>query len=166
MLIIAVAVATAAVIAVLVVAVASRGKPAQRPIALPALPAPQAAGPECRRLLSTLPRQLGDFPRATLAEPAPPGAAAWRQGGDDPVVLRCGVDPPADFVVGSPIQVVDAVQWFPVIDGGRSTWFAVDRPVYVALTLPQNSGPTPIQEVSDAITQTMPAVPIRPGPPR
>ena len=51
------------------------------------------------------------------------------------------MDRPAEFVVGSPIQVVNEVQWFKLSDQGRSTWFAVDRPVYVALTLPQGLRP-------------------------
>jgi hypothetical protein len=38
--------------------------------------------------------------------------------------------------------------------------------VYVALTLPQDSGPTPIQLISRVLTHTMPATPIAPGPPR
>jgi hypothetical protein len=86
------------------------------------------------------------------------------------VVLRCGLDRPADFVVGSPIQVVDRVQWFEVVaqqqsagDTGRSTWYTVDRPVYVALTLPSGSGPTPIQELSEVIDRTIAAVPINPA---
>jgi hypothetical protein len=37
--------------------------------------------------------------------------------------------------------------------------------VYVALTLPDGSGPTPIQTLSDVIERTMPAIPIRPGRP-
>ncbi|MCV7088973.1 DUF3515 domain-containing protein, partial [Mycobacterium interjectum] len=89
------------------------------------------------------------------------------------VVLRCGLDRPAEFVVGSPIQIVDRVQWFEVSvdqqsagDAGRSTWYAVDRPVYVALTLPSGSGPTPIQQLSDVIDHTMAAVPIKPAPAR
>ena len=71
-------------------------------------------------------------------------------------------------MVGAPVQVVDAVQWFEVADsaGGRSTWFAVDRPVYVALTLPQGSGPTPIQQISDVIATTLPATEIDPAPAR
>lgn len=64
--------------------------------------------------------------------------------------------------------MVDAVQWFrlddPDID--HSTWVAVDRPVYVALTLPTQSGPTPIQTLSDVIARTMPAVAIDPNPAR
>jgi hypothetical protein len=48
----------------------------------------------------------------------------------------------------------------------RSTWFAVDRAVYVALTLPSGSGPTPIQTLSDTIAATLPATPMHPGPAR
>jgi Protein of unknown function (DUF3515) len=61
------------------------------------------------------------------------------------------------------------VQWFEVRDqstAGRSTWYAVDRPVYVALTLPAGSGPTPIQELSEVIDRTITAVPITPAPAR
>ena len=58
------------------------------------------------------------------------------------------------------------MQWFEVTDEGRSTWFAVDRPVYIALTLPSGSGPTPIQQISEVIAQTVPAKPIDPAPAR
>ena len=51
-------------------------------------------------------------------------------------------------------------------DEGRTTWVAVDRPVYVALTLPDGSGPTPIQVISGAVTKAMPAVKPNPGPVR
>jgi len=39
----------------------------------------------------------------------------------------------------------------------------VDRPVYVALTLPDGSGPAPIQDLSDVIERTLTQQPIRPG---
>lgn len=45
-----------------------------------------------------------------------------------------------------------------------STWFVVDRPVYVALTVPNGSGPTPLQTVSAAVTQSLPQQPIDPAP--
>jgi hypothetical protein len=80
------------------------------------------------------------------------------------VVLRCGLERPTDFVVGSAIQMVDRVQWFEVRQDQRSTWYAVDRPVYVALTLPPGSGPTPIQQLSELIDRIMPAQPINPLP--
>jgi hypothetical protein len=168
----AVAVAVAAIGMVLAIA-ATRQAPPQ-PVAVPGFPAAQATSAACRALSDALPQRLGDYQRAQLAQPAPPGAAAWRAGPDgQPVVLRCGLDRPADFVVGSPIQVVDRVQWFEVAagqqsggDAVRSTWYTVDRPVYVALTLPSGSGPTPIQQMSEVIDHAMAAVPIDPAPAR
>jgi hypothetical protein len=61
--------------------------------------------------------------------------------------------------------VVEPVQWFREADsaGELTTWFTVDRPVYIALTLPQGSGPTPIQQISEVISATIPPVPINPG---
>jgi hypothetical protein len=169
LIVIALMVAVGAVGAVLAIA-ATRQAPPQ-PVAIPALPAPQAQSPPCRALLQTLPQQLGDYGRAPAAQPAPAGAAAWRAAADEePVLLRCGLDRPPGFMVGAPIQVVDRVQWFEESgpgsggEAGRSTWYTVDRPVYVALTLPAGSGPTPIQQLSGLIDRTMPVVPISPGP--
>ncbi|MEO3757205.1 DUF3515 domain-containing protein [Mycobacterium sp. B14F4] len=165
LLIAAIVVAVGALIAVLVVAVLRR--PGTQPVPIAAVPAPKATSAECEGLTAALPADLGDVPRAPLLDPAPAGAAAWRAGdGDEPIILRCGLDRPAEFVVGAPLQAVDDVQWFRVADGGgtRSTWYAVDRPVYVALTLPQDSGPTPIQQVSAAIATSLPARPPDPAP--
>ncbi|AFM16649.1 Protein of unknown function (DUF3515) [Mycolicibacterium chubuense NBB4] len=186
-LIAALVLAVGAVVAVLVVAAVMQRPPAQRPVAVSAVPAPRADSPECHRLLEALPAQLGDYSRAPLVEPAPAGAAAWQSGaGGEAIVLRCGLDRPVEFTVGAPIQMVDAVQWFRVGEArageagvgedragdagagagedARSTWFAVDRAVYVALTLPSGSGPTPIQTLSEIIAKALPAVPVQPGP--
>ena len=124
---------------------------------------------------------VGSTPRRFRARAADPktsstcrslsaGAAAWRRDGaaaDDVVILRCGVDRPAEFVVGAPDQMVDDVGWFRLADTGSAlvTWLCVDRPAYVALTLPTGSGPAPIQALSGVIERSMAAMPIRPGPP-
>jgi hypothetical protein len=165
LMIVAIVVAVAAVVSILVV-VALRQTPAtDRPVAIVSVPAPQADSADCRALVDALPDQFGDFQRAPAADPAPPAAAAWRITPDgEAVILRCGLDRPAEFVLGSPLQVVDAVSWFRVGDQGRSTWFAVDRPVYVALTLPADSGPAPIQEISRLIVKTLPAKAVDPAP--
>jgi hypothetical protein len=163
LLIAAIVVAAGAIIGILVFAALRQTPP--RPVAIAAVPAPKADSAECRGLLDALPQQLGHYRRAVAADPAPAGAAAWTADGE-PVILRCGLDRPAEFVVGSPIQVVNAVQWFEIADQGRSTWFAVDRPVYVALTMPQGSGPTPIQTISEVIAKSLPAKPIDPAPVR
>ncbi|MBX9641987.1 MAG: DUF3515 domain-containing protein [Mycobacteriaceae bacterium] len=159
----------AATIGTILVLAATRNTP-QQPVTLPGVPAPQAGSPACQALTAALPQQLGNFQRAEVAQPAPEGASAWRSAAaTEPVILRCGLARPDDFVVGSPIQVVDRVQWFRVArstDAGRSTWYTVDRPVYVALTLPTGSGPVPIQELSDIIDRTIAAVPIDPAPVR
>lgn len=166
-LIAAVVVAVAAVIGVLVFATIRQKPEVPRPVAIVSVPAPQAGGDACRALLAALPDQLGDYQRAEAAEPAPVGAAAWRGKSDaDPLILRCGLERPVDFVAGTPVQVVDDVDWFRIGDEGRSTWITVDRPVYIGLTLPDGSGPTPIQLISEAVAKAMPAVPVNPGPVR
>ena len=119
LLIAAVVVAAGAIIGVLVVAALRQSPPGQQAVAIASVPAPKADSAECRALLGAVPNQLGDYHRAPAAEPAPPGAAAWTAAGE-PVIMRCGLDRPAEFVVGSPIQVVDAVQWFELADQGRS----------------------------------------------
>lgn len=167
LIIAAVGVAVAAVIVLLTFAATRQAAPPDKPVAIAAAPAPLADSPQCAALLEALPEQLGDYRRAEAVEPVPAGAAAWQADPEaDPVILRCGLDRPVDFVVGTPLQVVDEVQWFEASANGSSTWFAVDRGTYVALTLPTGSGPTPIQLVSKALARTMPAQPLDPGPAR
>lgn len=167
LMIAAIVVAAGAIIGILVFAALRQAPPEHRPVAIASVPAPKADSTECRALFDALPEQLGDFRRAPAADPAPAGAAAWQAtDGGEPVILRCGLDRPVEFVVGSPLQVVEPVQWFRIADEERSTWFAVDRPVYVALTLPPGSGPTPIQIISEAIAKSLPAKPIDPAPVR
>ena len=148
-----------------VLTLAATRRPPVPPVAIAAVPAPAAEAPQCQALLAALPDSLGDRRRAETAQPTPAGTAAWR-GDGEPVILRCGLDRPAEFVVGAPIQMVDDVSWFRLDDADtrRSTWVSVDRPVYIALTLPADSGPTPIQAMSETIAHTMGAVPVRPGP--
>jgi hypothetical protein len=101
----------------------------------------------------------GDWKRAQIVEPKPPAAAAWRRG-QDSVVARCGVDRPAEFTVGTSVEQINGVQWFRVTDAavGITTWFAVDRGVYIAVTMPDGSGTEPLVEMSDAIGKALPAV--------
>lgn len=170
LLIAALVVAVGAVVAVLVVAAVLQRPPGQQPVVIAAAPAPAADSADCRTLIEELPDQLGEYSRVSAVEPAPEGTAAWQaEDGGEPLILRCGLDRPVDFVVGAPVQVVDAVAWFRVADqtdAGRSTWFAVDRAVYVALTLPAGSGPTPIQNISKTIAEALPATAADPGPAR
>nr|WP_084510182.1 DUF3515 domain-containing protein [Nocardia lijiangensis] len=164
----AVALPVVLIVAVLVAAILARRVPVERePLVLGPVPAPAAAGEACTKLLPALPGEMGDFTKSTLVEPAPPATRAWqRPEGGDAIVLRCGLDRPLEFHRASPLQIVNGVQWFEARDDAAkaSTWFAVDRETYIALTVPEGSGPTPLQEVSDTITANLPAKALDPGP--
>ncbi|WP_225729734.1 MULTISPECIES: DUF3515 domain-containing protein [unclassified Nocardia] len=165
----AVALPVILVVAVLVAAILARRAPSERePLALGPVAAPTADGPACAALLPALPADLGDFTKSTLVEPSPPATRAWqRKDGGDPIVLRCGLERPLEFNRASATQFVNGVQWFEVRDqtAKASTWFVVDRgPSYIALTLPDGTGPTPMQEVSDTVAAQLPKRDIDPGP--
>ncbi|WSV82742.1 DUF3515 family protein [Nocardia sp. NBC_01009] len=164
----AVALPVVLIVAILVAAVLARNAPTERePLVLGPVPAPAADGTACTTLLPVLPVELGDYTKSQLVEPAPPATRAWqRSDGGDPIVLRCGLDRPLEFNRASALQIVNGVQWFEARDPASkaSTWFAVDRETYIALTIPDGSGPTPLQAVSDAITADLPAKAIDPGP--
>ncbi|WP_420753199.1 DUF3515 domain-containing protein [Rhodococcus sp. O3] len=164
----AIALPVALLAGVVVAAVIINRNPVLGPLALGPVPAPQAESAECADLLAALPEKLGDYTRAELVEPVPAGTAAWQIADAEPVVLRCGLDRPAEFDAAAALQVVDGVQWFEVSGEAEgiaaSTWFAVDRPVYVALTVPNGSGPSPLQEVSAALTESLPPQQIDPAP--
>jgi hypothetical protein len=168
-LIAAIVLVVVVIVGVLVVVATKVAVPTPQPVAIAAAPAPKADGEACRELMNVLPETLGDYRRAKAVDPVPAGAAAWQpDSGGEPVILRCGLDRPVDFVSSSPLQVVDEVNWFQagsdVADTGRTTWIAVDRPVYVALTLPDGSGSTPIQLISRALAGAMTATPLDPAP--
>jgi hypothetical protein len=156
-----------AVVAGLVVAAQFYRGSLVEPVSMGAIPAPQAESADCASLLDALPEKVGDFTHAQLADPAPAGAAAWQKFDSEPIKLRCGLDRPYEFVKGVGIQEVNGVQWFEVSgqDSGldASTWYAVDRPVYVAVTLPDGSGTGPIQDLSNTIAATLPAQDIDPA---
>lgn len=166
----AVALPVALLIGVIVAAVTVSGQPERGPEALGPVDAPAADSAECADLLEVLPDALGDYTRADLVEPAPVGARAWApsDADSDAIVLRCGLPRPVDFDVASALQVINGVQWFEVsgADSGidASTWYTVDRSVYVALTVPGGSGPTPLQDASNAISAALPQTPLDPAP--
>jgi hypothetical protein len=163
LLAIAVGAGLAAAIVVLVIAYARSRPEPPGPLTIPAVSVPQADTPECQTLISSLPQRLGDYERAEISNPVPPGTAAWRpQKGNEAILLRCGVARPAESASGTPVQVGN-VQWFGVAEQntGRKTWFVVDRAVYIALTLPQGTGATPIQQISEIVAARLPAVPVQ-----
>ncbi|WP_018682093.1 DUF3515 domain-containing protein [Actinokineospora enzanensis] len=143
-------------------------EPAERsgPVGLVPVDAPTAGSAECAALLAALPAELpnGDKPLAKLPlmDPAPQGAVAWGDRVGDPVVLRCGLGKPPELAPDSALRAVSGVQWLPVDGETSSTWFVVDRPVYVALTQPHDVGTGPLQTVSEVVGRALLAQAVQP----
>jgi len=138
--------------------------PETGPLALVPVDAPDAAGPQCAALLAALPDTLpsGGGPLAVrpLADPAPAGTRAWAAA-PRPAVLRCGLTRPAELAPDSALLEVNGVQWLRLDDAVPDpvvvTYVAVDRPVYVVLTVPLDAGSGPLQAVADTVRTALPA---------
>ncbi|KAA9152976.1 DUF3515 family protein [Amycolatopsis acidicola] len=158
------AVALAAVVAVLGIRAGSnQDQPDNGPLALVSVPAPQAGSEDCANLIPALPAELvsngAKLTRRELADPAPEATVAW--GAPDAIVLRCGLEKPPELTPTAQLRVVSGVQWLPVEGAGSSTWYVVDRNVYLGLTVPDSAGTGPLQEISDTVSGKLPAVPLR-----
>ncbi|HWC82268.1 MAG TPA: DUF3515 domain-containing protein [Pseudonocardiaceae bacterium] len=138
--------------------------PATAPVNLVPVDSPQAGSDPCRSLVAALPTSLSNgrtaLARRTMAGTSPAGTAAW--GGtvadDDPVVLRCGLAKPDELTPTSELLTVDGVYWLQVNGDDAATWYAVNRSVYVALTLPSGvTGTGPLQEISSVLAAKLPA---------
>jgi hypothetical protein len=162
-LLLAVAVAVIGIVGRLGAAVPAATPPDIRPLAVVPLDAPAASGPECATLLAALPAELpsdgGPLPVRPVAEPTPPGVRAWAAA-PRPVVLRCGLTRPAELSPTSALLEVDGVSWLELDDGLPDpvlvSYVAVDRPVYLVLTVPTTAGSGPLQTVSEAVRRTLP----------
>jgi hypothetical protein len=138
--------------------------PAQRedlpvlPVEVP--PATPEAEASCPALMSTLPLELAGEPSRRV-DSATPYAYAW---GDPPIVLICGVDRPAGFVVGVSAIQINGVQWYVDTSHPDSTvWTTVDRPVYVEITLPAEVDSAPVTALTPEIAAALPYQEPRPG---
>jgi Protein of unknown function (DUF3515) len=172
MVAIAIALPLLLAVAVAVIGIAGRvtGGPAPAetsPLAVASVDAPQATSPSCTALLASLDGDLpaGDrtLPSRPLADPRPAGVRAWAAS-PRPVVLRCGLPRPAELAPTSSLLQIDGVQWLALDDGLPQpqlvTYVAVDRPVFVALTVPTGLGSGPVQAVSDVVRNRLVAVPV------
>jgi hypothetical protein len=153
----------AAIIVVVVLAAVINSRPVSDvtdPLPVSAVDAPGAGAAPCSALMAALPDPLGSLPRRQLVQaddPSLAGVAAW---GEPAVILRCGVPTPEELSCSASIQVVDGVSWLPLSGTGAITYLAVDRPVRVALTVPDGTSTGPWQEMSKIVAATMAARPI------
>ena len=138
------------------------------PLALVSIDAPAAGSAECTSLIGKLPAGLPSgkdtLPRRELASPAPPATVAWGDTAHDPVVLRCGLPRPAELSATAQLRVISDVQWLQLPGSGSSTWVVVDRGVYVALTVPDDAGTGPLQDISTTVRDVLPKQPVKTTP--
>ena len=116
---------------------------------------PQAGTAEvCRSLVAGLPRSVEDAVRRDVDSAVRTTAAAW---GDPPIVLRCGVELPADYRPDAQVSEVDGVAWFPS-EGEGGTFFAtVGRSAVVEVAVPDDYAPAAVLvALADAVAGNVP----------
>jgi Protein of unknown function (DUF3515) len=124
-------------------------------------PVTPEADASCPALMKTLPLDLsGEQSRRVKSDS--PFAYAW---GDPAVVLICGVDRPAGYVVGVSTIQINGVQWYvDTSDPDTTVWTTVDRPVYVQISLPSSVDSAPVTALTPQIAQALPYRDPQPGP--
>ena len=133
------------------------GPTAQRaelpPLPVDVPPVTPEAEASCPGLMSTLPLELtGELSRTVDSDSL--FAHAW---GEPPIVLVCGVDRPAGFVVGVLAIQIEGVQWYvDTTDPDTTVWTTIDRPVYVEITLPASVDSAPVTSLSPEIAAALP----------
>jgi hypothetical protein len=127
---------------------------------VPTPPVSADADRSCPQLVQAVPSLLVGEP-ARRVRSASPYVRAW---GDPAVVLICGVDRPAKFVVGAALIQIDQVQWFvDTSDPNTVVWTAVDRPVYVQVRVPASTDSASVTELTGTISKVLPARKPTPG---
>ena len=135
--------------------------PQTGPLAVPSAPAPGASGRYCTKLMPQLPIDLVEEPKRELIA-GEPGVAAW---GDPAIILRCGLPDPVELTCSAQLtQFTGAdgvsVEWMRIAEGSSVTYLVVDRPVRIAVTVPDTAGISPVQQLSDLIGGLLPAQPV------
>jgi Protein of unknown function (DUF3515) len=116
-------------------------------------PVTPEAEASCPALMSALPLELTGEPSRRVQSDSP-YAYAW---GDPPIVLICGVDRPAGYVVGVSAIQINGVQWYVDTDDPDTTvWTTVDRPVYVEIRLPASVDSGPVTALTPQIAAALP----------
>lgn len=111
---------------------------ARNPVMLQLQEMPDDDSPRCAELLGRLPDRLDGLVRAELANPAPTGAAVWRNTADQRVTLRCGAAVPIQYTELSTTENHRGVNWFRIDDNvpgsNLATWYSIGRTPVVAVT--------------------------------
>ena len=91
-------------------------------------------------------------------QPPSPQTAAW---GGAPIVLRCGVGPPAALQPTSELTTIDGIDWLPEQVDGASRYTTVGRVANVEVSVPADDQPAAnvLVDLSAAINRADPTTP-------
>lgn len=129
------------------------------PVEVP--PVTPEADAACPALMSGLPDDLLGEPSRRVQSDSP-FAYAWAE---PPVVLVCGVERPAGYVVGVGTVQINAVQWYvDTSDPATTVWTTIDRPVYVQVTVPASVDSAPVTALTTLIAEALAYREPTPGP--
>ncbi len=118
-------------------------------------PAPEGdVAQACSDLIDALPDALEEGARRAV-EPDSPYAAAY---GDPAIVLRCGVERPAEFRPTSELVTINDVDWLPVERSGGVAFYAPGRVAWVRVDVPSayTPGTFALTELSDVVVDLDP----------
>lgn len=119
------------------------------------------AGASCPALMTALPPDLDGEPSRRVRSDSP-YVYAW---GDPAIVLICGTERPAGYVTGAALIQIDGVYWYVDTSNPDSTvWTAVDRSVYVQISLPPAVDSAPVAALTPQIASALPYREPTPGP--
>jgi Protein of unknown function (DUF3515) len=127
------------------------------PLAVPVPPARESAAAPCRALVAELPSAVRDLAGRPV-RPATPTVRAW---GEPAVVLRCGVPRPAGYsLTAKNLFGINGVTWYVQQLKDRAVFTAVDRSVYVEVSVPARYDSAPVAALSTVVGQALAAVPV------
>lgn len=130
---------------------------------IPPAPAPLASlesvnTDACDSLTQHAPTEIAEG-FSLLDAPATPNTVIWTKPGFDPVVLRCGVTPPANYAPGASLTQVNQIPWFQDSADGVEVFYALGRDTDLAASMPITGSNEIITNLSDLIAREVAAAP-------
>jgi hypothetical protein len=107
-------------------------------VAMGPVDAPAADSDTCSTIADSLPGKTSDYRSVDVADPAPAGAAAYRDSGGTELTVRCGVNLPAQYSTLSETASYGGLDWLQVTDAtpgsDLTTWYSVGATPVIAVT--------------------------------
>ncbi|MGJ4137490.1 DUF3515 domain-containing protein [Corynebacterium evansiae] len=156
------------IVVVIVAAKITMDKKVYAPVAMGPVDAPEASSQVCADFVAALPRDLDRFRSVEVRDPAPDGAAAYRDSSGAELSVRCGVNVPDQYTVLSPVFTSGDARWTAVSDATPGsdlrTWYAVGGSPAVAVTASSDVG-SPLEGVGSTLSSLYDAnSPAKPAP--